>query len=138
MQGKYNTLLIAIALVAGLVVGFAGSTLAFRHRLLRIPGEGPFQRMDRVLNLTPSQKAQVGEVMEDTRDKIQQARRDFQRQRRKSLDDAYIKIRGLLTPDQQKRFEREFVPPTLRKEAAHMGQGEMGGEPSESMDKAQP
>jgi hypothetical protein len=129
LQGKYNTLLIAIALVAGLVVGFAGSTLAFRHRLLRIPGEGPFQRMDRVLNLTPAQKAQVGEVMEDTRDKIQQARRDFQRQRRKSLDDAYIKIRGLLTPDQQKRFESEFVPPTLRKEAAQMGPGEMGGEP---------
>jgi Spy/CpxP family protein refolding chaperone len=132
LQGKYNTLLIAVALVAGLAIGFAGSTLAFRHRLLRIPGEGPFQRMDRVLNLTPAQKAQVGEVMEDTRDKIQQARRDFQRQRRKSLVDAYIKIRSLLTPDQQKQFEREFVPPALRNEAGPTGQGGVAAAPSQS------
>jgi len=91
-----------------------------------------------VLNLTPAQKAQVGEVMEDTRDKIQQARRDFQGQRRKALVDAYIKIRALLTPDQQKRFEREFVPPALRGEAGQMGEGGVATAPSQSAGEAQP
>jgi Spy/CpxP family protein refolding chaperone len=94
--------------------------------------------MDRVLNLTPAQKAQVGEVMEDARDKIQQARRDFQRQRRKSLTDAYIKIRVLLTPHQQKQFEREFVPPALRNEASQMGQSGVAAGPSASAGEAQP
>ena len=137
MQGKYNILLIALALVAGIALGFAGSTLAFRHHILHVPGEGPFQRMDRVLNLTPAQKAQIGEVMEDTRDRIQQERRDFQRQRRKSLVDAYVKIRALLTPDQQQRFDRDFVPPALRGAAEPPGAGATGP-PPESSGEAQP
>ena len=116
--------MVALALLAGLAVGFAGSTLAYRFGLLNIPGERPIQRMARELKLTPGQRDQVGEVMESTRDKIQEARHDFQHQRRKILVDAYVRIRELLTPDQQKLFDRNFVPPRIRAEA---GQAEQQG-----------
>jgi Spy/CpxP family protein refolding chaperone len=128
LQGKYSSLLIAVALLAGLAVGFAGSTLAYRYRLLNVPGEWPMERMARELQLTPAQHDQVEEVMESTRDKIQQARRDFRHQRRQILIDAYTRIRALLTPDQQKQFDRNFVPSRIRAEAE---QGErQGGAPS--------
>jgi hypothetical protein len=31
--------------------------------------------------------------------------------------DAYLKIRAVLNPDQQKKFDDEFVPPKFRTEA---------------------
>jgi Spy/CpxP family protein refolding chaperone len=91
--------------------------MAYRYGLLRIPGERPIQRMSRVLDLTPSQREQIGEAMEDAHAKIQQTRRDFQRQRRRIFLDTYIRIHALLTPEQQRKFDRLFVPPHLRAEA---------------------
>lgn len=121
-------MLIAIALLAGLAVGFAGSTLAYRYRLLNVPGEWPIERMAHELKLTPAQHDQIAEVMESTRDRIQEARRDFQHQRRRIMIDAYTRIRALLTPDQQKEFDRKFVPPRIRAEAEQAER--QGGEPS--------
>jgi hypothetical protein len=31
--------------------------------------------------------------------------------------DAYLKVRAILNPDQQKKFDREFIPPKFRNEA---------------------
>jgi Spy/CpxP family protein refolding chaperone len=117
LQSKYRSLLVIIALLAGVAIGFAGSTIAYRYGVLRIPGERPIHRMSRMLSLTPSQREQVGEVMEDTHARIQKLRRDFQRQRRRLFVDAYIRIHGLLTAEQQGKFDREFVPPRFRAEA---------------------
>lgn len=127
MQGKFNVPSVAVALAAGLAIGFAATTLAYRHNLLRLPGEGPLQRMDRVLKLTPAEKAQIGEVMEDTRAKVQEARRKFQQQRRRLLTDAYVRIRDILTPAQQRDFDRDFVPPNFRRGPER--QMEEGGAP---------
>ncbi|MGH7934243.1 MAG: hypothetical protein ACREQN_13930 [Candidatus Binataceae bacterium] len=102
--------------MAGLVIGFAGSTLAYRYRLLSVPGEGPIQRMRSMLNLTPAQQEQIGEVMEKTRFKVLGLHSQFRRERRTVLVDAYGQIRGLLTPGQQQKFDREFVPPNLREQ----------------------
>lgn len=114
MPGKFNLLSGALALVAGLAIGFVVTTFVYSRNLLRLPGEGPLQRMDRVLKLTPAEKIRIGEVMEDTRAKVQEARRDFQRQRRKLVLDAYVRIRAILTPEQQQTFDRDFVPPGFR------------------------
>ena len=94
--------------------------MAYRYGVLRIPGERPIHRMSRLLNLTPSQREQVGEVMEDTHARIQQLRRNFQHDRRRLFVDAYIRIHGLLTPEQQSKFDSEFVPPRFRAEAREM------------------
>ena len=120
MQDKYRSTLIVIALAAGLAIGFAGSTIAYRYGILGIPGERPIHRMTRLLNLTPSQREQVGEVMEDTHAKIQELRRNFQHQRRRVFIDAYIRIHALLTPEQQSKFDQEFVPPRFRAEAEQL------------------
>ncbi|MGH7985977.1 MAG: hypothetical protein ACREQX_06795 [Candidatus Binataceae bacterium] len=114
MRTSTATLSITIALLAGLVIGFAGTTLAYRHRLLRVPGEGPLARMIQTLKLTPAQSEEVGEVMEDTHVKMRDLHAQFRRQRRDTLIQAYGRIRGLLSGDQQRRFDQDFVPPKLR------------------------
>ncbi len=118
MLGKFN-LSVAIAIVAGLAIGFVATTFVYSRNLLRLPGEGPLQRMDRLLKLTPAEKIQIGEVMEDTRSKVQEARRDFQHQRRKLLLDAYARMRATLTPEQQRTFDRDFVPPNFQQRVEH-------------------
>jgi Spy/CpxP family protein refolding chaperone len=81
LQARYSVFQVAIALVAGLGLGFGGAALAYRYGLLPIPGERPFQRMARVLELTPTQREQVRDIMHDTRGKIDAARRGFEQQR---------------------------------------------------------
>jgi Spy/CpxP family protein refolding chaperone len=46
-----------------------------------------------------------------------QLRRSMQRQRRRVMITTYLKVRGILNPEQQKKFDREFVPPKFRDEA---------------------
>ena len=87
--------------------------------------------MSRDLDLTPSQREQVAEVMEDTRAPRGTSQARFQRERRKVLLNAYIEIRASLTPDQQKRFDRDFVPPRFRSEAEQLQQ-QTQAEPSTS------
>jgi Spy/CpxP family protein refolding chaperone len=122
LLGKYGIVLLLAALLAGLALGFAGTTTAYRHGWVHPPGGGPVDRMSRDLALTPAQREQVAEVMEDTRARVGHLRREFQKQRRKVLLNAYIQIRSLLTPDQQKRFDRDFVPPRFRTEAQQLQQ----------------
>ena len=117
MQGKSSALLLAAAVVAGLAIGFAASTLAYRYKLLNVPGENLVERMNRALSLTPSQREQVGEVMLDTRAQVMELRRNMQRQRRHIMIAAYLKVRAVLNPEQQKKFDEEFVPPRFRAEA---------------------
>lgn len=131
LQGKSNAILLAAALAAGLAIGFAGSTLAYRYKLLRVPGQNLVERMNKSLNLNPSQREQIGEVMEDTRSQVMQLRHNFQRQRRRLMIGAYLKIRAILNPDQQRKFDDEFVPPKFRAEARQAEQ-QRGGASIES------
>jgi Spy/CpxP family protein refolding chaperone len=122
LLGKYGIVLLLAAILAGLALGFAGTTTAYRYGWLHQPGGGPVDRMSRDLDLTPSQREEVAELMEDTRGRVGHLRREFQRQRRKVLLNAYIQIRASLTPDQQKRFDQDFVPPRFRSEAEQLQQ----------------
>jgi heavy-metal resistance protein len=117
VQGKYGVFFSAIALMIGLAIGFGGATLGYRYGLLPIPGERPFQRMARVLQLTPAQREQVRTVMHETRGKIEAARNNFEQQRHAIFFSTYVRIHSMLTPSQQKIFDARFVPPSLRAEA---------------------
>jgi len=103
--------------MAGLALGFAASTLAYRARLLEVPGENLVERMNRALSLSPSQREQIVEVMEDTRAETMEMRRKLQHQHRRLMIATYLKVRAILTPDQQKKFDDQFVPPKFRAEA---------------------
>jgi len=94
--------------VAGLLIGFAASTLAYRYRWMRVPPGGLMERMDRVLKLTPAQHDQVVQVLDETRSRMEELRRDSERQRRELLSQTSDKIRSILTAEQQKDFERYF------------------------------
>jgi len=101
----------ALCLVAGLIIGGVGATVAFRHRWIGYPGESAIDRMARLIDLTPAEYDEVNKVMVDTRDKVELLKRDFQRQRRLQVLAALTQIRGLLDPAQQAQFDRYFVPP---------------------------
>lgn len=102
------------SLLAGIFIGFAASSLAYRYQWLRVPGEGIVPRMDRLLKLTPAQHEQVEETVLETRDKVAQSRRDFQHQRRQLIRQARERIRASLTPEQQAAFDRYFAQPDHR------------------------
>lgn len=121
LRAKYSVLSAAIALLLGLAIGFGGATLSYRYGLLPIPGERPFQRMARVLELTPAQREQIRAVMHETRGKIETARNHFEQQRHAIFFSAYVQIHALLTPSQQRIFDARFVPQSIRTEAqAHL------------------
>jgi hypothetical protein len=111
LPDRTNLWAILITIVSSLLIGFALSTLAYRFRLLRVPGGSFVERLDRHVHLTTAQRKQIGEIMENTRGKIERLRRDFQRDRRDALWDSYDHVRAVLTPEQQRIFDREFVPP---------------------------
>jgi len=98
------------AVVAALLVGFIASTLAYRYRILRVPGEPFVARMDRELHLTPAQRSQIRDIMKDARLRIRQHGQDFRRERHETFLRAMHQIRETLTSEQQEKFDRDFLP----------------------------
>jgi Spy/CpxP family protein refolding chaperone len=106
-------LFVAIA-IAGLAIGFAASSLAYRYRWLSLPHEPFIERMQHELNLTPAQRDQILQIINETRAKVMNLREDFQRQRHEQMQQARARVHALLTPEQQEKFDREFRPPPDR------------------------
>lgn len=118
MPAKSNILFGVLAGVSCLLIGFALSSLAYRYHYLRVPAPGLIERMNHELNLTPAQRDRVGDILRDTRFKVMQARQDFQHRRHALFWDGLGQIRAVLTPEQQKIFDRDFTQPW-----AHHGHG---------------
>ena len=76
--------------------------------------------------------------MEDTRAEVMQLRRSMQRQRRRLMIGAYLKVRAILNPEQQKKFDYEFVPPKFRDEARQAEQRRPGLEVRKDLTRASP
>lgn len=123
MLDKGKGWLITVVAVVSLAIGFAVSSLAYRYRWLRVPYEPIIVRMQRELNLTPAQREQILEIIEDTRSKIMGLREGFQSQRREQLRQAFTQVRALLTPAQQTKFDRRFKLPPERLFRRHMYRG---------------
>lgn len=117
MQANFSWRLIAIALLAGASLGFAGSRFAYQLKLLHLPSEGPFERMSRQLRLTEMQEGQARQAMDQARTQIDEARREFEGKRREVLAETYVKVRAVLSPAQQQSLDRDFVPASIRLEA---------------------
>lgn len=118
-----------LAVAAALLVGFVASTLAYRYRILRVPGEPLVARMDRDLQLTPAQRMQVRDIMKECRLHIMQFEQDFRRQRRQTFLEAMQQIRATLTREQQEKFDRDFLPYQARGEWQHQKREGPGSPP---------
>lgn len=117
--------------VVGLAIGFAASSLAYRYRWLEVP-RGPFiERMQHELNLTPTQRDQILQIVNETRSKVMALRDEFQHQRREQMHQARARVRALLTPEQQEKFDREFRPPPERDHDGGPGMHDEEGGPPE-------
>jgi len=115
LPGKLNySWPMVFAIAASLLVGFTISTLAYRYHYLRVPGQGVVARMNHDLHLTPAEREQIREIMQDTRLRVMRLRNYFQHARRARLLQAYEQIRATLTPEQQRQFDREFALPAMR------------------------
>lgn len=111
MSARFTGLVTALAAIAGLLLGFAGSTLSYRYHWMRVPGQGIVKRMDYELKLTPAQRERVDDVMDETRIKMDGLRNDFHHRHRQLLAQAFDQIRASLTPEQQQIFDRRFAFP---------------------------
>jgi len=116
---RFNAWTLGLAVAAALLVGFVASTLAYRYRILRVPGESLVARMDRELKLTPAQRLQIRDIMKEARLHIMQFEQDFRRQRRQTFLEAMQQIRATLTREQQEKFDRDFLPYQARGEWQH-------------------
>jgi Spy/CpxP family protein refolding chaperone len=106
---------ITLAAIAGLLLGFALTTAAYRFRLIQVPGHHHFiEHLDREVKLTPEQLHQIETMMRDSRAKMDQLHTDFHRQRLQIIYQTHDQIRALLTPEQQQRFDRAFAHPGER------------------------
>jgi Spy/CpxP family protein refolding chaperone len=126
LQDSGKGWLFVVIAVAGLAIGFAASSLAYRYRWLGVP-RGPFiERMQRELNLTPTQRDQILQIVNETRTKMMNLREEFQHQHHETMLQARGRVRALLTPEQQEKFDREFRPPDHEHEGGpgmHEGEG---------------
>ncbi|MGH7947772.1 MAG: hypothetical protein ACREQF_00900 [Candidatus Binataceae bacterium] len=102
---------ILIAASAGLLIGFTASTLAYRFRLLRVPGGNMIERLDRDVKLTSDQRTKVQEMVGQSRKRLREIHRESQQKRREVFTETYGNIRAVLTPAQQAEFDRSFPPP---------------------------
>ena len=112
--------------VSCLVLGFAISTMAYRYRYLRVPGGGLIERMNHELNLTPAQSDRIADILRDTRFKVMQARQDYVHRRHQMFWQGLSDVRGVLTPEQQKIFDRDFTQPW--EHHGHHGDHDDGGD----------
>jgi hypothetical protein len=111
LPAKSNIWLVLVVGFSCLLIGFALSTMAYRDHYLHVPGSGLIERMNLELNLTPAQRDQIGDILRDTRFKVMKARQDFDHQRHNLFWQGLGQVRGVLTPDQQKIFDRDFTHP---------------------------
>ncbi len=111
MPARSNLWLGLLVGISGLLMGFAISTLAYRYRIIRVPGQSIIERMSRDLQLTPAQRDRVGDILRESRFKVREAQLEYQERRHQLFWHALGQVREILTPEQQKLFDREFSRP---------------------------
>jgi Spy/CpxP family protein refolding chaperone len=115
---------ITIAVIAGILLGFALTTFAYRHQILHVPVHRGFvERLNRELNLTPDQLHKVEDLVRDTHTKMEQLHEDFHTKHQALIMSTHDQIRALLTPEQQQKFDLEFTPPPEHDPEGHFEHG---------------
>ena len=105
-------LLLVLVFLAGIAVGVVGTRL-FVRQLVRTAMERPDRirlmmerRLERQLDLTAGQQAQVHDILTNSQAQIQDLRQEFRPQLAAIVMKANRDIIAILTPEQRVRFER--------------------------------
>ena len=101
---------VLVSFVLGVMVGVAGLRWCSPYYFHRHWGGKEFQarmleRFDSKLKLTPEQRSQVAEILDGKRQKIDTLRAEIQPKFEAIRTSTSAEIRGLLTPEQQKKFD---------------------------------
>jgi Spy/CpxP family protein refolding chaperone len=78
--------------------------------------EAVFERMKRDLNLNDQQATQIRAILEETRDEYRQLRAECKPRYDAVRQDARTKIRALLTPEQQQKFDAKVAERDARRD----------------------
>lgn len=97
--------------VVGVVSGSLGAHLYYARALDRPPGPPPLfdrpmgPRLERHLELTPEQRKQLREILDESRREAEAMRRELAPRMREVMTRSERRIREILTPQQQERFD---------------------------------
>jgi hypothetical protein len=106
------TLLIALIFGAGVAAGVVSTRLVVRHFIQRAIAQPDLARaylergLDRRLRLDAEQQKQAHEILLDAHAQIKALRQQFQPEFAGIISNTQGKISAILTPEQQKLFER--------------------------------
>jgi Spy/CpxP family protein refolding chaperone len=81
---------------------------AYGHRVIVPTHTEIMQQMTDQLSLTPEQQTQIGAISDNIRDRMRQLQEQTKPQSDAIRNDGRQKIRALLTPEQQPKFD-EFI-----------------------------
>ena len=76
--------------------------------------------MSRDLQLTPAQRDRVGDILRESRFKVREQQLEYQKHRHQLFWQALTQVREMLTPEQQKIFDREFARPWMMHSGGHV------------------
>jgi Spy/CpxP family protein refolding chaperone len=111
IQRKAGTLVVVVFLL-GTALGGVGmhywEARAYGHRVMVPTHTEIMQQMTGQLSLTPEQQTQIGAISDNIRDRMRELQNQTKPQADAIRNDGRQKIRALLTPDQQPKFD-EFV-----------------------------
>lgn len=105
-------LLVGLVFLAGVVAGVVGTRIAIRH-WVRSAIQRPQmvqtlieRRLNRQLRLDANQQEQVHQILTDAREQLKGLRQEYRPQVVLIVSNADVEISALLTPAQQRRFEK--------------------------------
>ena len=100
-------MIVLAAFLCGVIAGGAGQYL-FRQKTLSQPAASATETLDemtRAIRLTPVQRAEVEQILDDTKRQYQELRDRTKPQYNEIRDAARARISALLPADQQARYE---------------------------------
>ena len=116
-------LLVAVAFVAGALIGFAGGRVYSIYHIFDRGRGGPelmrqriIGHLDRELNLTPPQHEQIGAILNRHHKRMMELTEGIHPQIRQEIETANREIEAVLTPEQRTKYEKmrmrmeRFIP----------------------------
>jgi Spy/CpxP family protein refolding chaperone len=120
MQG-HTTLKVWLVLVVVFLLGSftGGAVTGFYHAMARSDRNAPhdrFEKMRRDLSLTEDQTKSVSTILDETRNEYRSLRAELRPRFEEPRQKARTRIRALLTPEQQQKFDAMVVQQDAQRE----------------------
>lgn len=104
---------------------YAGATAAKPEMKKYHDPKAKFEHFSKELNLSKEQQEKIRPIKEDKEKAIKELYRETWDRKMKIMDDTHAKIKALLTPEQQKKFEEMIAKHKAECKKNHHGHGMM-------------